>query len=91
MHKENCLPGRWSGDSVLCHLEEVECLQQTGQPTVVVKNLHPKPVLAWQNSWCATTAQSEWRYGQVGLVHHRTRVWVGPMRQITSVALAAEL
>ncbi len=63
----------------------------TQECTVAVKSLYPKPVLAWQNSWCATTAQSDWRYGQVGLVHHRTRVWVGPMRQITSVALAAEL
>jgi len=38
-----------------------------------------------------TTAQSDWRYGQLGLVQHRTRVWVQPMRQITSVGLAAEL
>ncbi len=44
------------------------------QTTVVVKSLYPKPVLAWQNNSCATTAQSDWRYGQVGLVHHRTRV-----------------
>ena len=58
--------------------------------TVVVKSLYPKPVLAWHSS-CATTAQPDWRYGQVGLVHHRTRVWVGPLRQISSVALAAEL
>ena len=35
--------------------------------------------------------QSDWRYGPLGVVHHQTRVWVGPMRQITSVALAAEL
>ena len=26
------VPGRWIGDNVLCHLEEVEYLQQTGQP-----------------------------------------------------------
>ena len=31
------------------------------------------------------------RHGQLGLVHHRTHVWVGPTRQITSVAIAAEL
>ena len=24
------VPGRWIGDNVLCHLEEVEYLQQTG-------------------------------------------------------------
>ncbi len=59
--------------------------------TAAVKSLYPKPVLAWQNNSCATTAQSDRRYGQVGLVNHRTRVWVGPMRHITSVALAAEL
>ncbi len=68
-------------------------LQYSGSylSTVVVKSLYPEQVLAWQNSWCATKAPADWRYGQVGLVHHRTRVWVGPMRQITSVALAAEL
>jgi len=59
--------------------------------TAAVKSWYPKPVLAWQNNSCATSAQSDRRYGQVGLVYHRTRVWVGPMRQITCVALAAEL
>ena len=42
--------------------------------TAAVKSLYPRPVLAWQNNSCATTAQSDWRYGQGGLVHHRTRV-----------------
>jgi len=28
--------GRWIGDNVLCHLEEVEYLQQTGQPGCMV-------------------------------------------------------
>ena len=26
------VPGRWTGDVVLCHLKEVEYLQQTDQP-----------------------------------------------------------
>ncbi len=30
------VPGRWIGDNVLCHLEEVENLQQTGQPGCMV-------------------------------------------------------
>ncbi len=30
------VPGRWIGDNVLCHLEEVEYLQQTGQPGCMV-------------------------------------------------------
>ena len=30
------VPGRWIGDNVLCHLEEVEYLQQTGQPGCIV-------------------------------------------------------
>ena len=30
------VPGRWIGDNVLCHLEEVEYLQQTGQPGCLV-------------------------------------------------------
>ena len=30
------VPGRWIGDNVLCHLEEVEHLQQTGQPGCMV-------------------------------------------------------
>ena len=30
------MPGRWIGDNVLCHLEEVEHLQQTGQPGCMV-------------------------------------------------------
>ncbi len=29
-------PGRWIGDNVLCHLEEVEYLQQTGRPGCMV-------------------------------------------------------
>ena len=28
--------GRWIGDNVLCHLEEVEYLQQTGQPGCMI-------------------------------------------------------
>ena len=30
------VPGRWIGDNVLCHLEEIEYLQQTGQPGCLV-------------------------------------------------------
>ena len=30
------VPGRWIGDNVLCHLEEVEYLQQTGEPGCMV-------------------------------------------------------
>ena len=30
------VPGRWIGDNVLCHLEEVDWLQQTGQPGCMV-------------------------------------------------------
>ncbi len=30
------VPGRWIDDSVLCHLEQVEYLQQTGQPGCMV-------------------------------------------------------
>ncbi len=30
------VPGRWIGDNVLCNLEEVEYLQQTGQPGCMV-------------------------------------------------------
>ena len=30
------VPGRWIGDNVLCHLEEVEYLQQAGQPGCIV-------------------------------------------------------
>ncbi len=30
------VPGRWIGDNVLCHLQEVEYLQQTGQPGCVL-------------------------------------------------------
>lgn len=30
------VPGRWIGDNVLCHLEEVEYLQQSGQPGCMV-------------------------------------------------------
>ena len=30
------VPGRWIGDNVLCHLEEVDYLQRTGQPGCMV-------------------------------------------------------
>jgi len=57
--------------------------------TVVIKSLYPNQ--SWLSRTVRVRRQLNLTGGTASLVHYRTRVWVGPMRQMTSGAPAAEL
>ena len=70
------VPGRWIGDNVLCHLEEVEYLQQTGQPGCLVFLDFSKAYNRLSRSW-VQKCMSSMGFGQnackwVSIMLHNT-------------------
>jgi len=70
-------PGRWIGDNVLCHLEEVEYLQQTGQPGCMVFLDFSKAYDRLSRPW-VLDCMSSMGFGQ------RARRWVSMVLQNTA-------
>jgi len=77
------VPGRWIGDNVLCHLEEVvqEYLQQTGQPGCMVFLDFSKAYDRLSRPW-VLDCMSSMGFGQ------RARRWVNMMLQNTTATAA---
>ena len=75
------VPGRWIGDNVLCHLEEVEYLQQTGQPGCMVFLDFSKAYDRLSRPW-VLDCMSTMGFGQ------RACKWVSIMLQDTSATAA---
>jgi len=75
------VPGRWIGDNVLCHLEEVEYLQQTGQPGCMVFLDFSKAYDRLSRPW-VLDCMSSMGFGQ------RARRWVSMMLQNTTATAA---
>ncbi len=71
------VPGRWIGDNVLCHLEEVEYLQQTGQPGCMVFLDFSKDYDRLSRPW-VLDCMSSMGFGQ------RAHRWVSKMLQNTT-------
>ncbi|KAL0038486.1 hypothetical protein WJX77_008030 [Trebouxia sp. C0004] len=71
------VPGRWIGDNVLCHLEEVEYLQQTGQPGCIVFLDFSKAYDRLSRSWVQKCMSS------MGFGHNACK-WVSIMLHNTS-------
>ena len=74
------VPGRWIGDNVLCHLEEVEYLQQTGQPGCIVFLDFSKAYDRLSRSW-VQNCMSSMGFGQnacqwVSIMLHNTSAFV---------------
>ena len=75
------VPGRLIGDNVLCHLEEVEYLQQTGQPGCMVFLDFSKAYDRLSRSW-VLQCMSSMGFGQ------NACKWVSIMLQNTSATAA---
>ena len=73
------VPGRWIGDNVLCHLEEVDYLQQTGQPGCMVFLDFSKAYDRLSRSW-VQKCMSSMGFGQ------NACKWVSIMLQNTSAS-----
>ena len=79
--KKKIVPGRWIGDNVLCHLEEVEYLQQTGQPGCLVFLDFSKAYDRLSRSW-VQKCMSSMGFGQ------NACKWVSIMLHNTSATAA---
>lgn len=75
------VPGRWIGDNVLCHLEEVEYLQQTGQPGCIVFLDFSKAYDRLSRQWLLRCMSS------MGFGHNACK-WVSIMLQNTTATAA---
>ena len=75
------VPGRWIGDNVLCHLEEVEYLRQTGQPGCMVFLDFSKAYDRLSRSW-VLQCMSSMGFGQ------NACKWVSIVLQNTSATAA---
>ena len=75
------VPSRWIGDNVLCHLEEVEYLQQTGQPGCMVFLDFSKAYDRLSRSW-VLQCMSSMGFGQ------NAGKWVSIVLQNTSATAA---
>ena len=75
------MPGCWIGDNVLCHLEEVEYLQQTGQPGCMVFLDFSKAYDRLSRPW-VLDCMSSMGFGE------RACKWVSIMLQNTSATAA---
>ena len=75
------VPGRWIGDNVLCHLEQVEYPQQTGQPGCMVFSDFSKAYDRLRRPW-VLDCMSNMGFGE------RACKWISIMLENTSATAA---